>query len=55
MFGVTEKGAYADIILVDSKPFEDVKLLDASFDMWDPPCSVCTIKAIPFVGKDGTI
>jgi imidazolonepropionase-like amidohydrolase len=53
--GVIEKGAYADIILVDGNPLEDVKLLGASVDMWAPPRSERSIKTIPFVMKDGTI
>ena len=53
--GVIEKDAYADIILVDGNPLEDVKLLGASFDMWAPPRSERSIKTIPFVMKGGTI
>ena len=53
--GVIEKGAYADIILVDGNPLEDLGLLGASIDMWAPPRTERTIKTIPFVMKDGKI
>ncbi|MCP4333130.1 MAG: hypothetical protein GY785_10785 [Gammaproteobacteria bacterium] len=53
--GVIEKGAYADIILVDGNPLEDLKLLGASIDMWAPPRTDRTIETIPFVMKDGKI
>ena len=53
--GVIEKGAYADIILVDGNPLEDLKLLGATFDMWAPPRGERSIKTIPFVMKDGVI
>ena len=53
--GVIEKGAYADIILVDGNPLEDLKPLGASVDMWAQPRAERTIKAIPFVMKDGKI
>jgi imidazolonepropionase-like amidohydrolase len=53
--GVIEKGAYADIILVDGNPLEDLRLLGATFDMWAPPRTGRTIEAIPFVMKDGKI
>lgn len=51
--GVIEKGAYADIILVDGNPLKDLKVLGASFDMWAAPRSDRTIKTIPYVMKDG--
>jgi imidazolonepropionase-like amidohydrolase len=53
--GVIEEGAYADIILVDGNPLEDLKLLGASYDMWASPRTERTIKTIPFVMKDGRI
>ena len=53
--GVIEKGAYADIILVDGNPLEDPKLLGASFDMWVTPRADRSIDTIPLVMKDGKI
>jgi len=53
--GVIEKGAYADIILVDGDPLEDLKLLGATFDMWAQPRTERTIDTIPFVMKGGKI
>jgi imidazolonepropionase-like amidohydrolase len=53
--GVIEKGAYADIILVDGNPLKDLKLLGASFDMWAKPRNERTIATIPFVMKGGKI
>jgi len=53
--GVIEKGAYADIILVDGNPLKDLKLLGASFDMWAPSRAERSIETIPFVMRDGKI
>ncbi|WP_370979334.1 amidohydrolase family protein [Agaribacterium sp. ZY112] len=53
--GVIEQGAYADIILVDGNPLEDISVLGASFDMWAAPRASREIKSIPFVMKDGQV
>ena len=53
--GVIEKGAYADIILVDGNPLKDLSVLGASETMWAPPRSTASVKTIPFVMKDGKI
>lgn len=53
--GVIEEGAYADIILVDGNPLEDMSVLGASFDMWAPPRTEIGVKTIPFIMKDGKI
>jgi imidazolonepropionase-like amidohydrolase len=53
--GVIEEGAYADIILVDGNPLEDMTVLGASFDMWATPRSEASIRTIPFVMKDGKV
>jgi len=53
--GVIEKGAYADIILVDGNPLKDLSVLGATFDMWAAPRVTRDIKTIPFVMKDGKI
>lgn len=53
--GVIEKGAYADIILVDGNPLKDLSVLGASFDMWAAPRVTRDIKTIPFVMKGGKV
>lgn len=53
--GVIEEGAYADIILVDGNPLEDMSVLGASFDMWATPRAEIGVKTIPFIMKDGKI
>ena len=53
--GVIVKGAYADIILVDGNPLDDLSVLGASLDMWAAPRATRDIKTIPFVMKDGKI
>jgi imidazolonepropionase-like amidohydrolase len=53
--GVIEEGAYADIILVDGNPLEDISLLGAVDDMFASPRAEPSIPTIPFVMKDGVI
>ena len=53
--GVIEKGAYADIILVDGNPLKDLSVLGATFDMWATPRATIDIKTIPLVMKGGKI
>jgi imidazolonepropionase-like amidohydrolase len=53
--GVIEVGAYADIILVDGNPLEDLSVLGATYDMWAPPRATRSVGTIPFVMKDGKI
>lgn len=53
--GVIEVGAYADIILVDGNPLEDLSVLGATYDMWPPPRPTQAVSTIPFVMKDGVI
>lgn len=53
--GVIEAGAFADIILVDGNPLEDLSLLGATYDMWAPPRSTREVGTIPFVMKEGII
>lgn len=53
--GVIEEGAYADIILVNGNPLEDISLLGAVDDMFASPRAEPTISTIPFVMKDGKI
>jgi len=53
--GVIEVGAYADIILVNGNPLEDLSVLGATYDMWAPPRATQAVSTIPFVMKDGVI
>ena len=53
--GVIEVGAYADIILVDGNPLEDLSVLGATYDMWAPPRTTQDVGTIPFIMKDGKI
>lgn len=53
--GVIEAGAYADIILVDGNPLEDLAVLGATYDMWAPPRATQTVSSIQLVMKDGKI
>ena len=53
--GVIEEGAYADLILVDGNPLEDLSVLGAVDDMFASPRSDRTIPTIPLVMKDGTV
>jgi imidazolonepropionase-like amidohydrolase len=53
--GVIEVGAYADIILVDGNPLEDLSVLGATYDMWATPRATQAVSTIPFVMKDGVI
>jgi imidazolonepropionase-like amidohydrolase len=53
--GVIEVGAYADIILVDGNPIEDISLLGAAPKMFGAPRETISIPTIPFVMKGGSI
>jgi imidazolonepropionase-like amidohydrolase len=53
--GVIEPGAYADIILVDGNPLEDLSVLGATYDMWAPPRATRSVGTIRFVMKGGRI
>jgi imidazolonepropionase-like amidohydrolase len=53
--GVIEAGAYADIILVDGNPIEDIALLGAAPEMFGVPRETISIPTIPFVMKGGKI
>ena len=53
--GVIEEGAYADIILVDGNPLEDLSLIGASEKMFGPPRANPSVDTIPLVMKDGKI
>ena len=54
--GVIEEGAYADIILVDGDPLEDLSVIGASESMFgSAPRPTSSVDTIPFVMKDGVI
>ncbi|MGI9199409.1 MAG: amidohydrolase family protein [Woeseiaceae bacterium] len=53
--GVIEVGAYADIILVDGNPLEDLSVLGATYDMWAPPRASQDVVTIPLVMKNGVV
>ena len=54
--GVVEEGAYADIILVDGNPLNDLSVIGASPKMFGvPPRPTPSVDTIPLVMKDGKI
>lgn len=53
--GVIEKGAYADIIIVDGNPLEDITAIGASPKYFDSPARTKGNKKINFIMKDGKI
>jgi imidazolonepropionase-like amidohydrolase len=53
--GVIENGAFADIILVDGNPLEDMSVLGANSELFDAKPRGETIETIPFIMKDGNI
>ena len=54
--GVIEEDAYADIILVDGNPLEDLSVIGASESMFgSEPRPTASVDTIPLVMKDGVI
>lgn len=53
--GVIEPGAYADIILVDGNPLEDMSVLGAAPKLFEAAPRGETIDTIHFIMKDGVI
>ncbi|MCX2760662.1 amidohydrolase family protein [Vibrio sp. Sgm 22] len=53
--GVIEKGAIADILLVDGNPLEDMKVLGATAEWFDADPEYKTIDTIKLVMKDGVV
>lgn len=54
--GVIKEGAYADILLIDGNPLEDITLLGASEKMFDAPARKAgEIGAMDLIMKDGKI
>ena len=53
--GVIEEGAYADILLVDGNPFEDIFVLGAREKLFGVEPRGESIETIRFIMKDGVI
>ena len=53
--GVVEVGAYADLILVDGNPLEDLRLVGASEEMFGESRPTPSVDSIRIVMKDGVI
>ena len=53
--GVIEERAFADIILVDGNPLEDLSLVGASAEMFGESRPTPSVETIPAVMKDGKI
>ena len=53
--GVIEEGAYADIILVDGNPLEDITVLGANPSSLNAEPREAGIKTMPLIMKDGKI
>lgn len=54
--GVIQEGAYADILLIDGNPLEDITVLGASEKMFDAPeRKAGEIKTMRLIMKDGVI
>ena len=53
--GVIEVGAYADILLVDGNPLEDITVLGAADKYFDAPARQRGIPTIKLIMKDGKI
>jgi len=53
--GVIEKGAYADILLVDGNPLEDISVIGTNKEWFTAPPREKGIKTIRLIMKDGKI
>ena len=53
--GVIEVGAYADILLVDGNPLEDIRVIGANPKYFDAPAREKGLKTIRLIMKDGKI
>ncbi len=53
--GVIEKGAYADILIVDGNPLEDITIIGANEKWFDAPDREMDIPTIRIIMKDGKI
>ena len=53
--GVIEEGAYADILLVDGNPLEDLAVIGANSEWFDAPARNQDLKSLRLIMKDGKI
>ena len=53
--GVIEPGAFADLILVDGNPLEDLSVIGASAEMFGESRPTPSVDTIPLVMKNGVI
>ena len=53
--GVIEEGAYADILLVDGNPLEDIAVIGGSLEWFDAEPRGPSIETIRLIMKDGAI
>jgi len=53
--GVIEEGAYADILIIDGNPIEDITLIGANSKWFDAPDREMEIPTINLIMKDGKI
>ena len=53
--GVIEEGAYADLLLVDGNPLEDLSVIGANAKWFDAPARSQDLKTMRIIMKDGKI
>jgi imidazolonepropionase-like amidohydrolase len=53
--GVIEEGAYADILIVDGKPLQDLSVVETSDKWFDAPRPAKSPETIRIIMKDGKI
>ena len=54
-FGVIEKGAYSDILIVDGNPLKDITVIGANKERFTAPPREKVIESIWLIMKDGKI
>ena len=53
--GVIEEGAYADLLLVDGNPLEDISVIGGSTEWFDAEPEWKPIETLDLIMKDGVI
>ena len=53
--GVIEEGAYADLLLVDGNPLEDISVIGGSTEWFDTEPEWKPIETLDLIMKDGLI
>ncbi len=53
--GVIEEGAYADLLLVDGNPLEDISVIGGSTEWFDAEPEWIPIETLDLIMKDGVI